>query len=262
MGLASSPVEKSRNILLANAINSIGSGNFLSTFLNLLKNFYGASGCAIFEIGSGNIVELESVGANPASLSHLSGDESETYRIDIDSISQPELKQRVGSTTCRKVMLCKDLGGRRVGLLVTAANGSLFSEASICAIDGDADALLSLILKHQDIKDREACMASSVTSLHEIESSILTAPATLSKREAEVCARIVYGLTTTGIALDLGVGVESVATYRKRAYRRMGIASHRELLCWYLNLRARGTIGSVRTRQPATYAPVRLAAAR
>lgn len=258
MGPGSPSAEKSHNTLLVDVVNSIGSPNFLSTFLDLLKNFYGASGCAIFEIGSDNIVELESAGANPASQSHLGRDESDIHRIDI---GQPGPRRRCTGMTCRKLMLCKELGGRRVALLVSAAHNGPFDEAGIRAIDADAEALFSLVLKHQNIKDREACMANSVTSLHEVESSILTAPAALSRREAEVCARIVYGLTTTGIAQDLGVGVESVATYRKRAYRRMGIATHRELLCWYLDLRARGTIGSARACEAAAYAPVRLAAA-
>ena len=46
----------------------------------------------------------------------------------------------------------------------------------------------------------------------------------------QVCARVLYGLTTTGIALDLGVSNETVKTFRKLAYRRLGIGSERELL--------------------------------
>ena len=52
-------------------------------------------------------------------------------------------------------------------------------------------------------------------------------------------ARILYGLSAAGIAVDLGIGIESVTTYRKRAYRRLGIATQRELLVWYLKLRGR-----------------------
>src|SRR5690606_16731246 len=56
------------------------------------------------------------------------------------------------------------------------------------------------------------------------------------KREVEVCARILHGMSSIGIALDLGVSEETVRTYRKRSYQRLQIASERELLVWYLDL--------------------------
>jgi DNA-binding CsgD family transcriptional regulator len=56
----------------------------------------------------------------------------------------------------------------------------------------------------------------------------------LPRREAEVCARILYGMSSVGIALDLSVSEETVKTYRKRAYQRLNIGSERELLTWYL----------------------------
>ena len=49
-----------------------------------------------------------------------------------------------------------------------------------------------------------------------------------------MCARILYGLSSVGIALDLTVSEETVKTYRKRAYQRLAIGSERELLTWYL----------------------------
>jgi DNA-binding CsgD family transcriptional regulator len=50
----------------------------------------------------------------------------------------------------------------------------------------------------------------------------------------EVCARIIYGLYAKGIALDLDIGEETVATHRKRAYQKLLIATQRELLLWYI----------------------------
>ncbi|MDX1429655.1 MAG: helix-turn-helix transcriptional regulator [Rhodothermales bacterium] len=51
----------------------------------------------------------------------------------------------------------------------------------------------------------------------------------LTAREADVCSRIVLGMSTDGIALDLGVSRNTVATLRKRAYQRLGISSQNEL---------------------------------
>jgi DNA-binding CsgD family transcriptional regulator len=58
-----------------------------------------------------------------------------------------------------------------------------------------------------------------------------------------VCARVLYGLSSTAIALDLDVGEETVKTYRKRAYQRLAIGSERELLNWYLAQWSRWSAG-------------------
>lgn len=51
----------------------------------------------------------------------------------------------------------------------------------------------------------------------------------LSPREVQVCARIACGLPAAAIAADLAVREETVATFRKRAYAKLGIASRGEL---------------------------------
>jgi len=51
----------------------------------------------------------------------------------------------------------------------------------------------------------------------------------LTRRELDVLARILSGLTSEGIALDLRVSVNTVLTYRKRAYGRLGVSSQAEL---------------------------------
>ena len=57
----------------------------------------------------------------------------------------------------------------------------------------------------------------------------------LSRREGEVCSRISMAFVLRDRA-GSGIGKESVMTYRKRAYHRLGIGSQRELLMWYLAL--------------------------
>jgi DNA-binding CsgD family transcriptional regulator len=51
----------------------------------------------------------------------------------------------------------------------------------------------------------------------------------LSPRELDVCSRIIMGYTKLGIALDLGIKECSVATMRKRSYKKMGICSQNEM---------------------------------
>ncbi len=54
-------------------------------------------------------------------------------------------------------------------------------------------------------------------------------------RETEVCAAIVQGMTSEAIALKLGISVNTVLTYRKRAYMRLGISCQNELLRFILS---------------------------
>jgi DNA-binding CsgD family transcriptional regulator len=53
--------------------------------------------------------------------------------------------------------------------------------------------------------------------------------APLSAREAEVCAEIAVGRTSEAIALKLQISINTVLTYRKRAYSRLRISSQNEL---------------------------------
>ncbi|MGC2776925.1 MAG: helix-turn-helix transcriptional regulator [Bradyrhizobium sp.] len=58
----------------------------------------------------------------------------------------------------------------------------------------------------------------------------------LTTREKDVCRRILSGLTSEAIAVDLGIALNSVFTYRKRAYEKLGIASQNELFAIALRL--------------------------
>lgn len=51
----------------------------------------------------------------------------------------------------------------------------------------------------------------------------------LSPREAQVCALIVCGYSAEAIALDLGCSVQTIVTFRRRAYAKMGLTSRSEL---------------------------------
>lgn len=79
-------------------------------------------------------------------------------------------------------------------------------------------------------------LSQALRSLDQIENCLANALVPLTRRESAVCARILYGMSSAGIALELNLGEETVMTYRKRAYFRLGFATQRELLLWYLDL--------------------------
>jgi DNA-binding CsgD family transcriptional regulator len=47
----------------------------------------------------------------------------------------------------------------------------------------------------------------------------------LTRRERQVCAHALAGLTVAGIAVTLGVKDSTVATLRRRAYAKLGVLS-------------------------------------
>ena len=51
----------------------------------------------------------------------------------------------------------------------------------------------------------------------------------LTRREAEVVSRIVMGMRTEAIAVELGIKAATVITFRKRAYAKLGVARQAEL---------------------------------
>jgi len=60
--------------------------------------------------------------------------------------------------------------------------------------------------------------------------------AKLTGREKEVCLRILSGFSSEAISADLGIGLQSTLTYRKRAYDKLDISSQNELFGIVLRL--------------------------
>jgi DNA-binding CsgD family transcriptional regulator len=65
-------------------------------------------------------------------------------------------------------------------------------------------------------------------------SSSLVKGARLSLREAQVCARIVLGASAEDIAEEFKLSFHSVATYRKRAFAKLEITTHKQLFAHVL----------------------------
>ena len=107
--------------------------------------------------------------------------------------------------------------------------GGPFAADEIAAIEGLSRFLAALAVKHvgmlgmllrsRDRGDRIAALSARLFALD----------GRLTRRERDVLARVLLGLTSEGIALDLGIGLNTVLTYRKRAYARLGVTSQAEL---------------------------------
>ncbi|MCF8710397.1 helix-turn-helix transcriptional regulator, partial [Rhizorhapis sp. SPR117] len=160
-------------------------------------------------------------------------------RMDINKLPSGEFRDVLYGRVniCERLMICGGSPDRKLGLsILRPAGEGCLPGRELRRLSRVASALLSLVAKHDRITCHVGGAATTLTSLVEIERSIASSPEALSRREAQVCARILYGVSGIGIALDLGISEQTVMTYRKRAYARLGIGCQRELLLWYLAL--------------------------
>ena len=111
-----------------------------------------------------------------------------------------------------------------------------FDEGALKELTASADVLISACAKHAGHHWENARALSQFKSIDVIEGNLRRGNLGLSERELQVSARILYGISAYGIALDLDLGEETIATYRKRLYARLKIAGRHELLRCYLSL--------------------------
>lgn len=134
-----------------------------------------------------------------------------------------------------RYLLCHRTADATIGLSILRSEGQgCFSDREREVLEDWSGLLMSALDRHLKFAASLPDMSISLRSLAEIERTVCAAPESFPRREAQVCARILYGVSSIGIALDLDIGEETVMTYRKRAYQRLGIGSQRELLMWYL----------------------------
>jgi LuxR family transcriptional regulator, activator of tox operons len=115
--------------------------------------------------------------------------------------------------------------------LYRSGRGGRFGQSDVDHIMNSADLLVALLIKHgatNPFNGQKPALQLFQDRLRLIEPNMPT-------REAEVCAAIMSGMTSEAIALHLGISVNTVLTYRKRAYGRLKISCQNELLRLILN---------------------------
>lgn len=136
-----------------------------------------------------------------------------------------------------RVMLC----GRPVDdlyaiTLMRSADVGLFAPDQIAQVESCADLLIAACAKHASIHWDRPRGVKIFASVAVIEAKLREAAWGLSERELQVSARILFGISALGISIDLGLGEDTIATYRKRLYARLIIGSRHELMQKYLSL--------------------------
>lgn len=137
---------------------------------------------------------------------------------------------------CDRVLACnRSVDGMTAICLLRRTENGAFGGEDVVALSHTAPLITTAIAKHIEVVGRLPEPTLTLRSREEIGRCVALSGVPFSQREFEVCVRILYGMSTCGIALDLGVGEETVMTYKKRAYARLGLASQRELLLWYID---------------------------
>ncbi|MGC4251013.1 MAG: LuxR C-terminal-related transcriptional regulator [Sphingobium sp.] len=137
-----------------------------------------------------------------------------------------------------RVLLCGREHFGSIGISVIRIGADLFGEQAVHRLSTASDIILPLVCKHVDLCGQSQLVLEALTSLSVIEQILSRMPNPLPRRETQVCARFLFGLSASSIADDLRISQETVLSYRKRIYQRLDISSHRELLLWYLSLHA------------------------
>jgi DNA-binding CsgD family transcriptional regulator len=232
---------------LSAIVESIGVGDFEERVIDLLNSVVGADHCEVYRQRGTQLRQILAVtleGGDVLALSEMSAYE---IKRQLSMVSQASIRIDVMNTQVLGPVYSLGAPLRQTLLLsvrkpdsaycfrvVRSAQRPPVTDEDLDVLRGLASVLVSMVARHNDLVSNKPNLTPALGSLTEIEQCI--APTNLSRREGEVCSRILYGLSSFGIALDLGIGKESVMTYRKRAYQRLGIGSQRELLMWYLAL--------------------------
>ncbi|MCC6211130.1 MAG: helix-turn-helix transcriptional regulator, partial [Burkholderiales bacterium] len=156
----------------------------------------------------------------------------EVLRLRRESLADAEYRDScyLRAGLLERVSVAASEGGQQVFLnLYRLEPSGPFSAGEIATIDDLSPLLAALAVKHVSMlgmllrsRDRGDRLAAIAARLHALDGR-------LTRRETEVLSRILLGVSSEGISLDLGIGVNTVLTYRKRAYARLGVTSQAEL---------------------------------
>lgn len=252
-------------------VESVGSQDFAQHLLHYVRGFDGlgeTAYVALYQLADTALTEISMAGVegagrcrrmaraymehlhpvDPLSDAVLAAQESRTprlYRMDVDAVPSGRARDILyGETNVRqRLILSGHSSNASICLSIMRPNSRFVAGGGqeVSGIASSAGTLIALAAKHVRLS-HQYDLSAAFDSLPDIDRCVLGAPENLSPREAQVCARILYGQLTAGIALDLGIGEETVVTYRKRAYQRLEIATRQELLRWYVKTWSRAML--------------------
>lgn len=134
-----------------------------------------------------------------------------------------------------RIVMCGKRNNAVVGFAMCWSEPKL-PAAHFRRVKKSSDILFSILATHINATYTAQDISGVFDSLAEIETCICEQAPSISRRERQVCSRVIYGVGALGISLELGLSLDTVRTYRKRIYRRLGISSQHDLFRWYLGI--------------------------
>lgn len=250
--------------LLADAIDLIGNPGFEKKLLERIHTVLPAASCSVYQTGPACVPTLfmsASHGVPDTTVdcwrAYLSG----PHRVDRSLVCEtvpphaPAMMNHItaGEVPAEHRAKVYEAHGvaERVSVVDVRQDGVIFAinfyrhqhqrpfrDAQIAAMDGMATALLALTRKHLALfpsgRARPEPPLAQDQQLAFFDLQLRQACAGLTPREREVCAAMLLGLTTDGIACSLGLSVPTVKTYRNRAFDKLGIRFRNQLFALVL----------------------------
>jgi DNA-binding CsgD family transcriptional regulator len=126
------------------------------------------------------------------------------------------------------------------------ARSGRFTSAELLQLERSSASFVATIARHFELQTSSRQIPSrqaGISLAQQLEHLFCrTHPlAALSPRERDICIKILLGFTSEAVALDLGLSHNTVLTYRRRAYERLGIGSQNELFARVFQLLATAT---------------------
>jgi len=248
---------------LAGAVLAVGEDQFGDAILRAVNTLAEVDLCSAFRVQSseapqhlcsaGNLPQIprfaEVASSNYASvywrrdalalmMQNLAsgGDEVHVFRQAWNDIRDSEYRRACyerASIVERITMLRSGPSSVCLSVYRTEATGP--SSALDCErLEACAPILTAAVAKHASIRSLYTRSAASESA---ILIALLQREEGLSSREAEIAAALAVGRTQAEIAKDTGLTLNSVITYRKRAYGKLGISDRHALQRWVRSMR-------------------------
>lgn len=110
-----------------------------------------------------------------------------------------------------------------------------FDKEDLARASLNAPLVCSFVAKHISLAAVEEWSAATRPPVEFLENTVQKIGGRLSRREVEVCARALQGMTSEAIGLDLNVKPTTIITHRKRAYNKLDISTANELFALCLH---------------------------
>lgn len=157
-------------------------------------------------------------------------------RLRVSDLAESELKTTVYSHLVDRILVCsKERNGTFALSLLRWERSAPFAEAEADRLMSSMPLLMALIDRHWLCVSARRSPVEAFESLACAERCFAEA-LSMPLRERQVCARLAFGVTLAETGKALGISTETARSYCQRAYRRLGVASQRELVVEYMRL--------------------------